>query len=262
MNLKTILKRIRLKLLLLQLKSLGKESVKVKLKSGQLLSIRLCDPLGRQILKDEAFEAATRDRILNEVTDGMTVLDVGANIGYYTVQFAQRVGPGGGVIAFEPNPVMIAELDANLKLNRLENVRILPFALCDKNAEAEFYCPQVGREAHGSLAPNETFVVNGVIRVQTRKLDDVLSELGTDAVDFIKIDAEGAERDIFRGAKRTLSAAGRPTIFFECAEAACRPFGHSVGDVVRELADCGYVIERMEDSNWLAKPTDNPLLSS
>ena len=96
---------------------LGRESVPVVLQSGPRLRVRLNDHLARQILNGEAFEHTVRDRMRTSVREGMVALDIGANIGYYTVQLAHWVGPTGKVVAFEPNPVMLAELERNVQLN-------------------------------------------------------------------------------------------------------------------------------------------------
>lgn len=253
-RLKRLLRILRVKLFLTSARILGKTSVIVKLASGQLFRLRIHDTLGHQILNDESFETVIRNRIMTEVKPDTVVLDIGANIGYYSVQFAKRVGPLGRVLAFEPNPEMLSELRTNIELNQLKNVSIQPFALSDKEGKAEFFCPPAGYEGHGSLQPNASFKVSHTIKVLTRTLDDTLKELGIASVDFVKIDVEGAERHVFRGAHQLLSGPNRPTIFFECAETACQPFGHYVFDVLQDLAQYDYVIEQIDYGNWLAKP--------
>lgn len=233
---------------------LGRRSVAVTLQSGCQLKVRLNDQLARQILSDQAFEHSVLKRIRSSVQDGMVVLDVGANIGYYTVQFAAWVGPTGQVIAFEPNPAMLAELERNVRLNGLRNVIIKPVALSNRAGEVEFHCPPAGHEGHGSFHPNETFATASTIKVPTRRLDDVLADLGIDAADFIKIDVEGAERSIFQGATKLLTGSRKPTMIFECAEITCHAFGHCVLDVLREIADRGYQLEEIDYSMWYARP--------
>jgi FkbM family methyltransferase len=228
--------------------------ITVRLKSGQRLRIRINDPLGREILRDESFESAIRDRMLREVLQGMVVLDVGANIGYYTVQFARISGPTGRVIAFEPNPVMVAELKSNIELNDLSNVQVEQVALFNCNGEANLHCPLPGREACGTLFPIQTFELKDLIKVKTRTLDDFLKEAGWRFVDFMKVDVEGAERSVFQGASETLRGERKPVIFFECAEVACRSLGYRVSDVLGDLAVYGYRFEQVDQGNWLAMP--------
>jgi len=228
----------------------------VRLKSGQRLQIRINDPLGREILRDESFESGIRARMLSEVREGMVVLDVGANIGYYTVQFARISGPTGRVIAFEPNPVMVAELKANIELNHLSNVQVEPIALFNCNGEADFYCPPTGREANGTLVqfPDEMLKIEKVLKVKTKTLDDFVRKADLRFVDFMKVDVEGAERSVFQGAAETLRGHRKPAIFFECVEVACRTFGYRVSDVLGDLAAYGYRFEQVDEGNWLAMP--------
>jgi FkbM family methyltransferase len=233
---------------------LGRQSTQVPLPSGRRLHVRLRDNLARQILIDETFERETRLRMRNCVKAGMVVLDIGANFGYYTVQLADWVGPSGRVIAFEPNPVMIRELEQNVRLNNLQNTVVEPFALADQNGQVAFQCPPLGMEGHGSFRSNTTFIPTTTIKVPTRRLDDVLQELGLSAVDFIKMDVEGAERNVFQGATKMLSSAHKPSMIFECSERLCRPFGHCVLDVLREVADFGYYLEEIDHGMWSARP--------
>jgi len=234
--------------------SLGGKTTVFKLKSGDMFNVRNIDEVGIQLMNGERFEKGIKEAILSRVSEGMTVLDIGANIGYYTVLMARRVGAKGKVIAFEPNPVVFDELRTNVVLNKYENVILEKIALSDSNGYAKLYLPAKGREAHGSLKSNETFVTKNEMDVKTEKLDDVLTRLCIDNVDFIKMDVEGAERLVFNGAKKLLSSRERPVIIFECAENLCRAFGHRIYDVLSYLNAFDYVIEEVCWGTWLALP--------
>jgi FkbM family methyltransferase len=248
------LKRIRKELYFDLMARCGKKRVTARLSSGQRLSFRLNDQLARSIFADQSFEMTVRHRMLGKLKPGMVVLDIGSNIGYYAIEFAAGVGPSGKVVAFEPNPVMIAELTQNVALNRLQNVLIQPIALSNEESEGDFFCPQEGREGHGSLRPNETFQTTRKIRIRTRRLDDVLQELDIKAVDLIKMDVEGAEWKVFDGARRLLSDGKRPELFFECADLTCRAFGHSVLDVLNYISNHGYDLEQIDFGIWHGRP--------
>lgn len=232
----------------------GKPRLRARLGGGPVIEVRLNDQLGRDILRDEAFEDSFRREVLGALRPGMTALDIGANFGYYSVLFAQAVGPAGRVVAFEPNPVMLVELQHNLALNQFTNVTVQPVALGDHEGELEFCCPTPGREGHGSLRPNESFTVEQTIRVRCRLLDAVCDELRLATVDVIKLDAEGAELMVFDGASRLLSSPRRPRLFFECSELLCRTFGHSAFDVLARVAGHGYALRQIDHSNWAATP--------
>lgn len=247
---KGVLRRLRR----LAAQAAGQPRLRARLRGGPLIEVRLNDQLGREILRDEEFEDTFRREVLAALQPGMTALDVGANFGYYSVLFAQAVGPAGRVVAFEPNPVMLTELQHNLVLNHYTNVTVQPVALGDHEGELEFCCPTPGREGHGSLRPNASFTVQQTIRVRCRPLDAVCDELRLPAVDVIKLDAEGAELMVFQGAPRLLSGPRRPRLFFECSELLCGTFGHSAFDVLSLVAGHGYALRQIDHSNWAATP--------
>lgn len=253
-NAKRLGRRFAVKAYLQLQRLLGRRSVQVTLSAGRQLQVRLLDNLAQQILNREGFERETLRVMRNCVKTGMVALDIGANLGYYTVQLADWVGPSGHVVAFEPNPVMIQELEHNVRLNDLQNVTIKPFALSADSGEIAFHCPPPGFEGHGSIRPNRTFAVAATIKVATRPLDDVLAEMQISSVDFIKVDVEGAERSLFRGAANLLSGERKPLLIFECAETTCQAFGHCVLDVLKEVENYGYELEEIDHAIWCARP--------
>lgn len=231
---------------------IGLNYVTFRLKSGELLKIRNIDQLGVELLKDSGFEKATHAIMMANISEGMTVLDIGANIGSFTIQMATKVGSKGRVIAFEPNPIVVEQLRENVQINKLENVTIEEVALSNSNDFATFAVPQLGKEAHGSFKHNPSFDVLETIIVKTERLDDALSRLNITKVDFIKMDTEGAERLIFGGAAQLLSSTFKPMIIFECAEICCSEFGHTVFDVLNDLVKCNYVVKQYDYGMWLA----------
>ncbi|MBX2895004.1 MAG: FkbM family methyltransferase [Cyclobacteriaceae bacterium] len=233
----------------------GIRSTVFKLKSGEFLKIRNMDKLGLTLINGESFEDEAREFIMNNVKEGMVVLDIGANIGYYTIKISSIVGATGKVLAFEPNPAMIEELRDNTELNKVNNVKIFPVALSDKRGELPFCLPQKGNEAHGSLKQNRTFKSVETINVPAITLDELLEKENINKVDFIKIDVEGGEYEVLRGASKLLSSKHKPVIIFESVEYLIKPFGHKVFDVLKLVADNGYEIEAIDfGGNWVAKP--------
>jgi FkbM family methyltransferase len=177
---------------------------------------------------------------------------VGANIGYYTLQIASLVGPSGRVLAAEPNPSMVRQLELNLALNRIANVTVSQVALCDEDSTADFCFPETGREAHGSLRPNSSFRTASRSVVRTEKLSTCLERLAWSSVALIKIDVEGAELSVLRGAERVL-ATMKPVLIFEATETLSGAFGHTVFDTLSYLNGFGYTLTELEYGNWLAQ---------
>ncbi len=135
-------------------------------------------------------------------------LDIGANIGNHTL-FLSRVF--GEVHAFEPNPAMIARLDANIAANDASHVRVHPFGLSDKNEFLHFAA------ATNKNAGSSRFVKNGansMQKLEVKRGDDILKTLGIAKIDFIKIDVEGFEVPALNGLAETI-AAHQPAVAFE-----------------------------------------------
>ena len=216
------------------------------LRSGLRFDVKPNDEIGLAIYNHERFEEEHRDTVLAHVKSGMKVLDIGANIGYYTVLFAQKVGPDGRVLAFEPNPAMFDEARHNVSINQFANVTIERIALSDRLGELSFFVPAEGRGGHGSLAQNQSFSAVDTIRVAASPLDEVLLGCGFGAVDLIKMDVEGGELAVCRGASRLLSGSRKPVIFFESAEVLCAPFGYRTFQLLALLESWGYVVKQID----------------
>jgi FkbM family methyltransferase len=146
--------------------------------------------------------------------EGDVVVDAGAFIGRHTLDFASRVGPRGQVIAVEPLAENFRLLAVNVALNRLDNVICLPIALGESDDAVKLH---YARESSTATADPRRAVSAGMTKtthVRQRRLDDVLRELGLHAVDYLKIDVEGAEVDVLRGARRLLRQ-GSPRVIVE-----------------------------------------------
>ena len=130
------------------------------------------------------------------VRPGMTVFDVGAHAGFYTLAFARLVGPQGKVIAFEPNPTNVANLKRHMQLNRVKNVEIIQAAVSDRVGTAFFALGDTAdaRDRHYMGALSESgFPVSRV------RLDDYGEP------SMIKMDIEGGEGPALLGAKQILA---------------------------------------------------------
>ena len=163
----------------------------------------------------EPNEFAFLDRILRP---GMTFLDVGANDGIFAVFAASRVGPDGTVWAFEPSSREVARLQFNLDLNHL-SVRVFPIALADVSGQANLTVAGYEHEAHNTLGAfaYQGIEAKGTETVVVRQLDAVLQDNPLPRIDVIKLDVEGAELRVLRGAISTLERY-RPYILFEVSE--------------------------------------------
>lgn len=122
----------------------------------------------------------------------MTVFDIGANAGFYTLVFSRLVGGGGRVIAFEPDSDNMCLLRKHVALNKLENVSVVQAAASDTAALVGF---SLTGGATGRLEKNSSYLV------PTLRLDELLADDSLPSPDVIKMDVEGAEVMVLRGAK-------------------------------------------------------------
>src|SRR5262245_31437303 len=146
------------------------------------------------MLFEGTFERDERALVNAFVKPGMTVLDVGAHAGLYTMIAAKRACPGGRVIAFEPSSRERTRLERHLRINGLSGVTIEPVAIGAVDGEVDLYIVDTHQTGCNSLrrVPGEHAAAT---RVPIRRLDAYAAEHGIDRVDFVKMDIEGGERD-------------------------------------------------------------------
>ena len=165
---------------------------------------------------------------------GMTVVDVGANLGYFSLLASRLVGPTGGVIALEPNSENCRLLLSSLGLNGTSNVELLPVA-ADETSGWAYYATHVG--SNGGLIDGGDLLSRFGTVVPTFPLDDLVHG----KVDFLKMDVEGAEGRVVRGATRIIEK-DRPIVTTELKEEMLqRVSGRSVAEYLGYFGDLGYL---------------------
>ena len=193
---------------------------------------------------------------------GMTVIDAGANIGFYSLAISTLVGPSGRVIAVEPSPREMAALRENAKLNDRNNLTFVPAALADREAEVDLMVAAAEKAGHNTLGG---FAYNTALdhreKVRTRKLDALVAELALDRVDFIKMDIEGAEHAALRGAQETLRKF-RPTLLVEVSDKSLRFQGSSAQELLAFLRELGYSIREFSPQTGRLAPLEKVSIDS
>jgi FkbM family methyltransferase len=172
---------------------------------------------------------------------GMTFLDIGAFHGIYSVIAARRLGAGSRVVAFEPSPRERRRLRLHLRYNGINAVVVEPYAVAAEGGEAALTVVGDGYQTMNSLRSPavDHHVQRQQIVVQTIALDEYLCRNQIDNVDFMKIDAEGGEIQIFNGAKTLLSRL-RPLIICEVLDKVTRPWGYPAREIVERLHTYDY----------------------
>ncbi len=146
---------------------------------------------------------------------GAIVVDAGAYIGGHTLDYARAVGPTGAVVAIEPLASNFRLLQKNVDGNRYKQVRCLNYALGERNADVQL---RYSRESSTATCRQDRAAPSNQQRVQwvaQRTLDSLLEELQIETVDLIKIDVEGAELEVLKGAQRILDSEHPPTLMIE-----------------------------------------------
>jgi FkbM family methyltransferase len=188
----------------------------------------------------EGFEEAERSFVESFLRPGMTVLDIGAHHGYYTLLASRRVGSRGRVVAFEPSPRERSRLNLHLRLNRCKNVSVESCALGDADSEEELFLASRAESGLNSLRRPDVSGATTRVSVAVQRLDDVLLKQRIGSVDFVKLDVEGAELSVLKGARELLTKRPRPVILAEVQDVRTTPWGYEAKEIVRFLSDLDY----------------------
>jgi FkbM family methyltransferase len=200
---------------------------------GFTLDLDIGDSMERAIYFN-AFETLDLRCVENHISPGDCVIDIGANIGLYSLIALKKVGQAGHVVSFEPNPVVRERLTTHIARNGFSSRSvILPYALGNEPGSFEIYIPSDATHGHASLKPISPD--DRPIRVEVRRLDDALNL--SRKVNFIKIDIEGAEYNAIAGGMKLIER-DRPKFLLEINEAAAKRFGTKPADVVELLLRC------------------------
>jgi FkbM family methyltransferase len=209
-------------------------------------TIRLDESLRRWNL---TAEAAVHDIIGQNLQPDDVFIDVGANFGLHTVYAAKLVGAKGRVFAFEPVTKHLNLLQKNLSLSHVrERVEIVSAAVSNSTESSlTFYLPPEEEIAvTASLnADNDNLQK---IEVANTRLDDYWNQIDRE-VKLIKIDVEGAELEVLRGAEKLLKR-WKPKLLIEVHGFALPSFGTSVNELRNFLGNLGYQEHRLESENF------------
>jgi FkbM family methyltransferase len=159
--------------------------------------------------EDYTFMTGHEDEIEEHFTPkgGDTVVDIGAHAGHYTLISSKRVGANGKVIAIEADPSNFEILNRNIKLNGLTNIIPLNYAVYSKQTKLKLYLPdeESGFSIYNTIMVNRAKTGEKFIEVNANTLDYLLQQNGIRDANWIKIDVEGAELEVLKGAHNILS---------------------------------------------------------
>jgi FkbM family methyltransferase len=221
---------------------------------GLVLRFKTVDVMGRHIYKYGVYEEEiTRFLLDNLVLEaGDIVLDVGANIGWYSLLLA-RHRQGIAVHGFEPDPETYALLEGNVRANGLEQVKVWPCALSDSPG-----CKTLYRYADKNTGRNSLLPINagGSVEILSRRLDEFVEKEGVDPdrLRFAKIDVEGYEAVVLRGMGPVLSRL--PLVLAEFSPRYMRRGGQDPAEVPALFQVAGFTPWRLESGSLRPIPED------
>jgi FkbM family methyltransferase len=211
-------------------------SFTARLPLGHKVRLQYREAIGYLTLLYGSFEDAEMQSLASRARPHSTAFDVGANVGIHTIALANAVGPAGSVIAFEPADENVERLRQNLELNDVRNTEIVPMAAA-ANDEGVLLNLSDDSAFHSTTDVSAGHVVNETTRVASTSLDDAWIRVGRPSVSVVKIDVEGAELDVLRGAAQVLSTC-RPATLIEISDHA------QLLEIKTLLATYGYRLEQ------------------
>lgn len=215
------------------------------------LSIR--DMMQETILLENHWDRLLTQTLNESLKQGDVFIDVGANVGYFSLLAAKRVGETGRVLAIEPNPAVADQLRANVERSKLSNVIVEEVACSEFPDSMTLYIPKSSVQA--SLSPSNGGTESTEVRcVPLDQLHDLPK------VSFIKIDVEGAELIALKGMRETL-VKFRPTIVIELVPHHLENMRTSKEEVIKFLTDLNYSVDSMgAHENYICHPNERTLL--
>ena len=214
-----------------------KDTARVRLRDV-LVDIDLLDSRSTWVMNELLHPAPEAAVLCSLLGPGDTFLDVGANHGSYSLLAAPAVAPGR-VLAFEPQPRLAALVRRSFEANRFKNAEVFEVACSDREGEATLYVPRTMSGMGGLYEGFSGGRGRRRLSVPLRRLDDLLSGRDLRGRVALKLDVEGSELAVLRGARAFLRER-LPLILLELNPASARAAGHSVDDLLRFLCESGY----------------------
>ena len=217
---------------------------------GGYLRVDDLDSLG--LLGAGSYEPYETSLLMSLAAHGTTVVDIGANIGYHTVQFARAVGPTGRVFSFEPDPDNLRVLRHNVRTNGLDNVVVVPKAVGAATGTLNLFRSAENRGDHRVYHLGDG---RQAIRIDVVEADEVLADV-TGPVSVVKLDIQGAESNAFAGMSRFLAAHPEAWIATELWPIGLQRCGSSVDGYLAQLQSLGAALMRIDERRRRMVPLD------
>ncbi len=188
---------------------------------------------------------------------GMTFLDVGANIGFYTALASHRVGPSGKIIALEPDPESHGFLKQTIAANNATNATALPVAAAATRGRLQLFVSSDNRGDNRLYQPDTSATTHQQsVDVETAPADELLEQHGVEHVDLIKIDVQGAEGGVIAGLERTIRRSSGLVLMTEFWPHGLRQAGTDPKTFLEKLRGLGLELSELTDKGQLVPLVD------
>jgi FkbM family methyltransferase len=215
-----------------------KEGVRATCIFGSPMSLDLADEIQRDIYLG-TYEPIETQWVRSWLKPGMCVVDAGANIGYFSALAADCVGQHGRVISIEPNPTLHRKLERTMQSAPVERSTVFCGGLSEQSGSLSLYLPK-NEDSH-----NATMIAHSgagqAVSVPVKTLDECLEDWSIETVHLLKVDVEGHENAVFRGAKKAIGAGRIRAILCEFNDPWLRLSGSSQLDLYKSLVELGFV---------------------
>lgn len=209
-----------------------------------------------EVLNFGDYEKEELDTIKSLLKKDSVVLDIGANIGWYSLILAKALTKGK-VIAFEPIPRTYSQLTTNIALNGCKNITAYNFGLSDKAGRMSFF---YNTKISGASSLKKLHNNKGIIKVTCKllPLDGISNKLPAKKIDLVKCDVEGAELFVVRGGLRTISN-NKPILFLEMLRKWSAKFNYHPNDIISLLKNLNYSCYYVKNNKFIKikKVTDS-----
>lgn len=201
------------------------------------------DPKDSLRLSIFPYEPLETEIVKNRIKRNNTVLDIGANIGYYTLLFAKLVGPKGKVFAFEPDPNNFALLEKNVLVNNYRNIVLVQKAVSNETGKTRLYLSPYNKGDHRIYDSHDG---RKSIGIETVNLVDYFKDHG-EKIDFIKIDTQGSEGAIIEGMLPLLENNCNVEIMMEFWPPGLESFNTKPEELLKLLLEQGFRLHRINN---------------
>jgi FkbM family methyltransferase len=205
----------------------------------------LSEPVAQGLLRDGVYEPTTSEVIRRHLPKDGALVDVGANVGMFSLMAAHFWAKEGKVLALEASPQIIQWLRYNHEQNPAQNLTVRHAAVTESSGgEISFFNAPDAKFGMGSLTNRFS---SSAVKVKTVSVDDAVAEAQLGHVHVMKVDVEGHELGVFKGAAKLLAQQPAPLIVFEFNDwAENRDDGSRAGDAQRYLQSLGYQLQTVD----------------